>query len=152
MYIQDKVEEYADEVFTKLDNGAHIYFCGLKGMMPGIQDMLKSVCDEKGIDYDEWVSAIQHVQKSKWNPSTTFFQIPLLTCIIYSIPSYACIYKHTHTHTVEGPEEEQAVACRGLLNSITRLLRRCIQERSDEKIYAAVRTTLPPVVMHASPS
>merc|ERR1711933_618111 len=27
MYIQDKVEEYADEVFTKLENGAHIYFC-----------------------------------------------------------------------------------------------------------------------------
>merc|ERR1719445_2218755 len=33
MYIQDKVEEYADEVFEKLNNGAHIYFCGLKGMM-----------------------------------------------------------------------------------------------------------------------
>ncbi len=35
MYIQDKMEEYADEVFDLLDNGAHIYFCGLKGMMPG---------------------------------------------------------------------------------------------------------------------
>ena len=35
MYIQDKVEEYSDEVFDLLDNGAHIYFCGLKGMMPG---------------------------------------------------------------------------------------------------------------------
>jgi ferredoxin--NADP+ reductase len=30
MYIQDKVEEYADEVFGKLDKGAHMYFCGLK--------------------------------------------------------------------------------------------------------------------------
>jgi hypothetical protein len=30
MYIQDKVEEYADEVFDLLDNGAHIFFCGLK--------------------------------------------------------------------------------------------------------------------------
>ena len=40
MYIQDKVEEYATEVFDRLDKGAHIYFCGLKGMMPGIQDML----------------------------------------------------------------------------------------------------------------
>jgi len=37
MYIQDKVEEYSDEVFDALDKGAHIYFCGLKGMMPGIQ-------------------------------------------------------------------------------------------------------------------
>ena len=35
MYIQDKVEEYADEVFDLMNNGAHLYFCGLKGMMPG---------------------------------------------------------------------------------------------------------------------
>merc|ERR1711892_1443750 len=31
MYIQDKVGEYADEVFTRMDNGGHMYFCGLKG-------------------------------------------------------------------------------------------------------------------------
>ena len=31
MYIQDKIEEYSDEVFDLLDKGAHIYFCGLKG-------------------------------------------------------------------------------------------------------------------------
>merc|ERR1712006_19916 len=50
MYIQDKVEEYSDEIFEKLSN-AHIYFCGLKGMMPGIQDMLKEVCEGKGLSY-----------------------------------------------------------------------------------------------------
>jgi len=65
MYIQDKVEEYSDEIFTKLENGAHIYFCGLKGMMPGIQDMLKSVCEEKGIDYDEWFTALK--KKKQWH-------------------------------------------------------------------------------------
>merc|ERR1712153_94151 len=54
MYIQDKVEEYSDEIFDRLDKGAHMYFCGLKGMMPGIQDMLKGVCESKGLDYDEW--------------------------------------------------------------------------------------------------
>ena len=43
-----QVEEYSDEVFDLLDNGAHIYFCGLKGMMPGIQDMLERVAGEKG--------------------------------------------------------------------------------------------------------
>ena len=31
MYIQDKVEEYSDEIFDRLDKGGHIYFCGLKG-------------------------------------------------------------------------------------------------------------------------
>eukprot|EP01083_Nonionella_stella_P187007 686128_1 len=59
MYIQDKVGEYADEVFEKLNNGAHIYFCGLKGMMPGIQDMLKAACAEKGLDYDEWIKGLK---------------------------------------------------------------------------------------------
>ena len=28
------MEEYADELFDLLDNGAHIYFCGLKGAPP----------------------------------------------------------------------------------------------------------------------
>jgi len=37
MYIQDKVEEYKDQVFDLLDSGAYMYFCGLKGMMPGIE-------------------------------------------------------------------------------------------------------------------
>mmetsp|Transcript_25538 Transcript_25538/g.59849 ORF Transcript_25538/g.59849 Transcript_25538/m.59849 type:complete len:339 (-) Transcript_25538:76-1092(-) len=54
MYIQDKVEEYANEVFEKLENGAHIYFCGLKGMMPGINTMLEGVAKKKDIDFDEW--------------------------------------------------------------------------------------------------
>ena len=65
MYIQDKVEEYADEIFAKLDNGAHMYFCGLKGMMPGIQDMLKGVCEGKGIDYDEFIKGLK--KKGQWH-------------------------------------------------------------------------------------
>lgn len=31
MYIQDRVEEYADEIFDRMGKGAHIYCCGLKG-------------------------------------------------------------------------------------------------------------------------
>uniref|UniRef100_A0A6U3QFF7 ferredoxin--NADP(+) reductase n=1 Tax=Ditylum brightwellii TaxID=49249 RepID=A0A6U3QFF7_9STRA len=65
MYIQDKVEEYADEVFDKLSNGAHIYFCGLKGMMPGIQDMLKGVAESKGLDYDEWLKGLK--KSKQWH-------------------------------------------------------------------------------------
>ena len=65
MYIQDKVEEYADEIFQKLDNGAHIYFCGLKGMMPGIQDMLKNVAEAKGLDYENWLKGLK--EKKQWH-------------------------------------------------------------------------------------
>tara|TARA_B100000780_G_scaffold4278_1_gene3446 strand:- start:84 stop:455 length:372 start_codon:yes stop_codon:yes gene_type:complete len=53
MYIQDKVGEYADEVFTRMDNGGHMYFCGLKGMMPGILEMLDGVAKEKGIVWED---------------------------------------------------------------------------------------------------
>jgi hypothetical protein len=38
-----------------MNNGAHMYFCGLKGMMPGILDMLEGVCKEKGLNFEEWV-------------------------------------------------------------------------------------------------
>merc|ERR1712241_420084 len=65
MYIQDKVEEHADEIFDRLENGAHMYFCGLKGMMPGIQDMLAGVCESKGIDYDEWIKGLK--KSKQWH-------------------------------------------------------------------------------------
>jgi len=65
MYIQDKVEEYSDDIFNRLDKGAHMYFCGLKGMMPGIQDMLKGVCEAKGLNYDEWISGLK--EKGQWH-------------------------------------------------------------------------------------
>merc|ERR1711904_586012 len=65
MYIQDKVEEYSDEVFDKLENGAHIYFCGLKGMMPGITDMLQGVAEKKGLDYEEWQKELK--AKKQWH-------------------------------------------------------------------------------------
>jgi ferredoxin--NADP+ reductase len=67
MYIQDKVKEYADEVFDRMDSGAHMYFCGLKGMMPGITEMLEGVCTKKGLKFEEklkeWKKAGQwHVE------------------------------------------------------------------------------------------
>jgi ferredoxin--NADP+ reductase len=64
-YIQDKMEEYADDIFALLDNGAHIYFCGLKGMMPGILDMLASVCKSEGIDNEEWLKRLK--ENGQWH-------------------------------------------------------------------------------------
>jgi ferredoxin--NADP+ reductase len=32
---------------------ARRYFCGLKGMMPGITEMLEGVCKEKRISWEE---------------------------------------------------------------------------------------------------
>ncbi|KAG4990303.1 hypothetical protein JHK87_023760 [Glycine soja] len=62
MYVQDKIEEYSDEIFKLLDNGAHIYFCGLKGMMPGIQDTLKKVAEQRG---ESWEEKLSQLKKNK---------------------------------------------------------------------------------------
>merc|ERR1711998_442231 len=67
MYIQDKVEEYAEEVFDRMDKGAHMYFCGLKGMMPGILEMMEGVAKSKGKEWKDvlkgWKEAGQwHVE------------------------------------------------------------------------------------------
>ncbi len=65
MYIQDKVEEYADEIFAKLDAGAHMYFCGLKGMMPGILTMLEGVATSKGLVWKEQLK--EWKEKGQWH-------------------------------------------------------------------------------------
>ena len=63
-HLSTQVEEYADEIFERLQNGAVMYFCGLKGMMPGIQDMLKEVCRKKGLTYDDFVADLK--KKGQW--------------------------------------------------------------------------------------
>ncbi|KAL6647068.1 hypothetical protein ACP70R_014505 [Stipagrostis hirtigluma subsp. patula] len=65
MYVQDKIEEYSDEIFKLLDGGAHIYFCGLKGMMPGIQDTLKRVAEQRGESWDQKLSQLK--KNKQWH-------------------------------------------------------------------------------------
>ena len=65
MYIQDKVEEYADDIFDRLDKGALMYFCGLKGMMPGVLGMLENVCATKGIDFKDYIKSLK--EKGQWH-------------------------------------------------------------------------------------
>lgn len=62
MYVQDKIEEYSEELFELLDKGAHIYFCGLRGMMPGIQDTLKRVAEARG---ESWEDKLAKLKKNK---------------------------------------------------------------------------------------
>merc|ERR1711869_67492 len=66
MYIQDKVEEYGEEVFQLLQEGAIIYFCGLKGM-------LERVATSKGIEWDTFQKDLKkngqyHVEVSEAPP------------------------------------------------------------------------------------
>jgi len=59
MYVQDRLNEHAEELFNRLDAGAHIYFCGLKGMMPGIIDTLAAVAASRGIDWTQKLEALK---------------------------------------------------------------------------------------------
>jgi ferredoxin--NADP+ reductase len=65
MYVQDKLAEHSKVIFEKLDKGAHIYFCGLRGMMPGIQETLKTVAEEQGIDWAEFLSKLK--KNKQWH-------------------------------------------------------------------------------------
>ena len=64
-YVQDVLKERADELFNKLDQGAVIYFCGLKGMMPGIEEALEEVAAARGLD---WASKLKELKANhQWH-------------------------------------------------------------------------------------
>jgi ferredoxin--NADP+ reductase len=64
-YVQHVLAERADELFQRLENGAHIYFCGLKGMMPGILTALEQVAATKGV---VWADKLKELQfKGQWH-------------------------------------------------------------------------------------
>ena len=65
MYVQDRLAESAVELFERLDAGAHIYFCGLKGMMPGILETLAAVAQSRGVDWDEKLEALK--KNGQWH-------------------------------------------------------------------------------------
>jgi len=65
LYVQNVIAENANEFFDRIQNGANVYFCGLKGMMPPILDTLSIISEEKGIDWDEKMKELK--QKHQWH-------------------------------------------------------------------------------------
>ena len=54
MYIQDRVSENAEEIFTWIENPkTHVYMCGLRGMEPGIDEAMGVAAAAKGLDWSE---------------------------------------------------------------------------------------------------
>lgn len=54
MYIQDRVTEHADEIFSLIeDPKTHVYMCGLRGMEPGIDEAMTAAAAAKGLDWSE---------------------------------------------------------------------------------------------------
>jgi len=65
VYVQDRMAEHAEELFERLDKGAHIYFCGLKGMMPGILATLQAVAEAKGLSWETQLATLK--KNGQWH-------------------------------------------------------------------------------------
>ncbi|KAJ1452148.1 hypothetical protein M885DRAFT_445501 [Pelagophyceae sp. CCMP2097] len=63
VYVQDKISQNADELFGKMQQGAHIYFCGLKGMMPGIEAAFAASAAARGIDWPTWLKELKKLKQ-----------------------------------------------------------------------------------------
>lgn len=59
LYVQHVIAQNAVEFFDRLDKGASVYFCGLKGMMPPILETLEEVAAQNGIDWNEKLKALK---------------------------------------------------------------------------------------------
>ena len=69
MYIQDRVLEYADEIFAMIENPkTHVYMCGLKGMEPGIDEAMGAAAAAKGLDWSELRPALKKAER--WHVET----------------------------------------------------------------------------------
>ena len=69
MYIQDRVLEYADEIFAMIENPkTHVYMCGLKGMEPGIDEAMGAAAAAKGLN---WAKLRPQLKKAeRWHVET----------------------------------------------------------------------------------
>jgi ferredoxin--NADP+ reductase len=65
LYVQHILQERADELLERLDGGAVLYFCGLKGMMPPVLEALESLCRVRGIDWAARLSQLK--ERDQWH-------------------------------------------------------------------------------------
>ncbi|MFN9870613.1 MAG: ferredoxin-NADP reductase [Cyanobacteriota bacterium] len=69
MYIQDRVLEHADEIFSLIENPkTHVYMCGLRGMEPGIDEAMTAAAAAKGLDWSELRPQLKKAER--WHVET----------------------------------------------------------------------------------
>ena len=69
MYIQDRVLEHADEIFSLIENPkTHVYMCGLRGMEPGIDEAMTAAAAAKGLDWAELRPQLKKAER--WHVET----------------------------------------------------------------------------------
>ena len=69
MYIQDRVLEHAEEIFTLIENPkTHVYMCGLRGMEPGIDEAMTAAAAAKGLNWAELRPQLKKAER--WHVET----------------------------------------------------------------------------------
>jgi ferredoxin--NADP+ reductase len=69
MYIQDRVLENAEELFSWIENPkTHVYMCGLRGMEPGIDEAMTAAAAAKGLDWAELRPQLKKAER--WHVET----------------------------------------------------------------------------------
>jgi len=69
MYIQDRVLEHADEIFSMIENPkTHVYMCGLRGMEPGIDEAMTAAAEAKGLNWAELRPQLKKAER--WHVET----------------------------------------------------------------------------------
>jgi ferredoxin--NADP+ reductase len=69
MYIQDRVLEHAEEIFSLIeDPRTHVYMCGLRGMEPGIDEAMTAAAAAKGLDWAELRPKLKKAER--WHVET----------------------------------------------------------------------------------
>ncbi|MBD2461563.1 ferredoxin-NADP reductase [Oscillatoria sp. FACHB-1407] len=67
MYIQHRVAEHADEIWSMVkDEKTHTYICGLKGMEDGIDEAMTNAAAKEGVVWKEYQRSI----KERWHVET----------------------------------------------------------------------------------
>jgi ferredoxin--NADP+ reductase len=66
MYIQDRIAENADELWSLVQkDSTHVYICGLKGMETGINAALTAAAGKTGGNWDEYRSQMK--KAGRWH-------------------------------------------------------------------------------------
>ncbi|CCH68057.1 Ferredoxin-NADP(+) reductase [Richelia intracellularis HH01] len=69
MYIQDRVAEYADDLWQLVkDEKTHTYMCGLRGMERGIDEALKIAAAKEGVDWSDYQRQLKKAHR--WHVET----------------------------------------------------------------------------------
>lgn len=69
MYIQDRIAEHAEELWSLIQKeNTHVYICGLKGMEGGIDEALTAAAAKEGVNWSDYQKSLKRA--GRWHVET----------------------------------------------------------------------------------